>query len=85
LQVESTFEANSTFREVVEETDPFGEKYSQTRPFTPFKINVSLLDLAPSDKFYWAEVRRPMISQTFNKHSLCSVLSSFIFTAPDFF
>jgi hypothetical protein len=41
-QVESTFSAKSTFREEVEETDPFGEPFKQTWPFTPFKIKVRI-------------------------------------------
>ena len=39
----------------MEESDPFGDKYKQTWPFTPFKIRVKLLDLEPG-KIYWAEV-----------------------------
>ena len=30
----------STFREDVEETDPFGETYTQRCPFTSFKVSV---------------------------------------------
>ena len=47
LQVETTFEAKSTFREDVEETDPFGEAYKQNCPFTPFKVSVALLHDEP--------------------------------------
>ena len=47
LQVETTFDADSTFREDVEETDPFGEAYTQTCPFTPFKVSVELLHDEP--------------------------------------
>lgn len=57
VQVESTFDAKSTFREEVEESDPFGDTYKQTWPFTPFKVKVSLLELTPpAGKYYWAEV-----------------------------
>jgi hypothetical protein len=38
--VETTFTAQSTFREDVVETDPFGETYAQSCPFTPFKASV---------------------------------------------
>ena len=38
--METSFTVQSTFREDVEETDPFGETYTQRCPFTPFKVSV---------------------------------------------
>lgn len=55
LQVESTFNATSTKFEEVEGMDPFGEKYTQKLPFTPFKVRVKVEDQNPS-ALYWVAV-----------------------------
>jgi hypothetical protein len=49
--VMSVFDVPSTFREEVEESDPFGDTYKQTWPFTPFMIKVAITDPAPGEYF----------------------------------
>ena len=42
IYIESTFSARSTEERVVHELDPHGEPYDQVKPFTPFKVRVSV-------------------------------------------
>ena len=80
LQVETTFEANATFREDVEETDPFGETYTQNCPFTPFKVSVALLNDEPGACYVSSWRRARFLRAFFLRHNHCC--SSTLFPCP---